>query len=354
MNNRSAWVLLAVVCGAFGWGLVWLYDLRLGTGDIYPVYSSLRADPLGAKVLFESVSALPGYTAERNFHGLDELVGRPATVVWLGEDPFTFAVRPEDDLRQFENIAAGGARLVIAMTPVRPVTSARQMEIRGGALEKLWGVRFTYLKGSVAPAEPSGGLLPKRTALIIHSGGQVTPVFEKAFGRGCVVLVDNAYAFSNEALATERNTELLSRVLGANHRIVFDEHHLGLSEEASIMMLARKYRLGGLAIGLILLAALFVRRNSSPLLPPRRHPEEDMEGAKGQDSAAALHHLLKRNVAESELVRTCLTEWEKSAHDGKALSQEKLAIIRRLAAPRDKQSPLDVYRRLQSVITHRD
>ncbi len=123
------------------------------------------------------------------------------------------------------------------------------------------------------------------------------------------MLVDSAYPFSNEALASERNTELLSRVLGTNRTIIFDERHLGLSENASLVMLARKYRLAGLGLGLLILAMLFIWRNSSSLLPARRTSAVDEARPA---LASALQHLLRRNIPEPELIATCLAEWEKS------------------------------------------
>jgi len=346
---------LAAVCAAFAWGLVRLYDLRLVAGDIYPVYSSYRSDPLGAKVLFESLAQLPGYSVERNFRDLDDRHQNSGTMLWLGEDPFVFALRPEEDFKQFEAIASSGIRLVFAMTPVKRVTSSAQMTVKESALQNRWGITFVYVSRLPSEVEDQDGPLPKRTALVIKMGVKVTPIVEKQFGRGSVVLVDTAYPFSNEALATERDTPLLERVLGANHAVIFDEHHLGLSEDASIVMLARKYRLMGLAVGLLVLAGLFIWRNSSPLLPPRRRPAwNEARLAAGRDSASALQHLLRRNIAESDLIPTCVAEWEKSGRDGRSYSPDKLAAIRRLATSQGKRNPAEVYRKMQSVISHRD
>ncbi len=178
---------------------------------------------------------------------------------------------------------------------------------------------------------------------------------EKRFGKGCVLLVDNAYFFSNEALAGDRNTALLARVLGPNRAVLFDEHHLGLSETASIAMLARRYRLTGLVAGLLIVAALFIWRNSSPLLPPRREAAPgEARLAAGRDSASALEHLLRRNIPDSALIPACLAEWEKTGRDGRFFAPEKLAIVRQLAEPASKRTPVEIYRTIQSVITQRE
>lgn len=355
MNNKVAWACLAVVGTLFAWGLVRLYDLRLRAGDIYPPYSSLRSDPLGTKVLFESITELPGYTVERNFRTLEDFHPNAATILWLGEDPFSFALHSEQDLKEFEDLAARGVRVVIAMAPVKRVSSVEQMEVKGAAIEKRWGVTFAYLKKAPTTGEDNESPLPRRTALVMSSGGTATPTIEKQFGKGSVMLADSAYPLSNEALAADRNAGFVSHILGTNRTIIFDEHHLGLSENASIVMLARKYRLAGLAVGLLLLAVLFLWRNSSPLLPQRRPSSVDgIAVAEGRGAASALQHLLRRNIAESELIATCLNEWEKSGRDGRLYSKEKLAIIRQLAMPKVKSSALEVYRKMQSVISHRD
>ena len=345
-NSKLAWTLLIGMCALFVLGLIRLYDLRLTAGDIYPPYSSYRADPLGAKVLFESLSHLPNYSVERNFRTLDDLHSNSGTLLWLGEDPFLFPLLTDADLRQFESIASRGVRLVFAMTPVKLRSDPAAMQLKNSPLEKRWGVTFAYLK-TLAPRT--------RTQLVIKSGGVDTPVVEKTFGKGSVVLVDSVYPFSNEALATDRDTPLLDRLLGENRTVMFDERHLGLSEDASIAMLARKYRLTGLVAGLLILAVLFIWRNSTSLLPPRRRVKESSAAlATGRDAASALQHLLRRNITEHDLIPACLAEWEKTRHGARSYSSEKLDILRQMATAKSKRGAVDVYRAMQSIISQRD
>jgi hypothetical protein len=40
-----------------------LFELRFERGDVYPAYSSLRADPLGAMAFYESLEKIPGLSA---------------------------------------------------------------------------------------------------------------------------------------------------------------------------------------------------------------------------------------------------------------------------------------------------
>ena len=49
------WIAGAGLVGALAWGLEQVVVSPLETGDVYPPYSSLRTDPLGAKALYESL-----------------------------------------------------------------------------------------------------------------------------------------------------------------------------------------------------------------------------------------------------------------------------------------------------------
>ena len=48
-KSRTLVLLLPVLLVLFGFGVLRLFRLRFETGDVYPPYSSLRSDPLGAK-----------------------------------------------------------------------------------------------------------------------------------------------------------------------------------------------------------------------------------------------------------------------------------------------------------------
>ena len=72
----------ALLILGMGFGIVRLIGLRLEKGDIYPAYSTLRADPLGSKALFDALESIEGREVRRNFRPLREL--RPAAPVTSG------------------------------------------------------------------------------------------------------------------------------------------------------------------------------------------------------------------------------------------------------------------------------
>ena len=75
------WLGLGAVFVLFGWGLVELFELRFAQGDVYPPYSTLRNDPLGAAAFYEALEGQPGLRVERNLRPLDRL-GKPPAVLY--------------------------------------------------------------------------------------------------------------------------------------------------------------------------------------------------------------------------------------------------------------------------------
>jgi len=336
MRDSTGALLAIVLVAGFLFGLWELYQLRFEAGDIYPPYSSLRADPLGAKALFEIVPQLPGMSAARNYRPLTSLK-TPATVLLLGQNPFAFAGATEDDLKELEALARSGSRVIVGMRPVQrvlepkplegPLTPEKAAPPELPPIQKRWGVRFDYVtKPTGTESEEATSSEPKVTALFFRHAGKVEREVELPFGSGSVVLVANGYPFSNEALAHERDAGFLVRMLTAHPLVIFDEEHLGLTESGSVGALVRKYRLEGAAAMLAVLLSLFIWKNSTSFLPPRA--ESSGPGVETKDAGAGLTNLLRRNIPASKLLATCWDEWERSHYGGRRYSRTKIEVAR--------------------------
>ena len=141
------------------------------------------------------------------------------------------------------------------------------------------------------------------------------PVFiECQRGGGQIVIASDSYFLSNEAMRNDRRPQLLSLVAGTGRHLLFDEVHLGTEEQEGVMTLARHFRLEGYLYGMLIVAALFLWRNSVPLIPPAAAPEGPAGGGavSGKDSRAGLVNLLRRNIAPGDLLRACFTEWQRA------------------------------------------
>lgn len=115
-RNNAVPVVILVLLGCFAvWCLSSIIGRRFSAGNAYPPYSSLRSDPLGSRVLFESLDRLDGLQALRNYRSLDKLEGGPGqTLMLLRLTPDVFASR-EFNGKDVQAFAARGGRVVITL-----------------------------------------------------------------------------------------------------------------------------------------------------------------------------------------------------------------------------------------------
>jgi hypothetical protein len=112
-------IFLLLTCTAgFALGLLHLFKLRFAAGDVYPAYSSLRADPLGAMAFCESLERMPGLSVLRDFNagnGLPE--GKDTLYLHLAARTFDWKSLPDDLTREIEHFLATGGQLAVAFFP---------------------------------------------------------------------------------------------------------------------------------------------------------------------------------------------------------------------------------------------
>ncbi|MFH0878683.1 MAG: DUF4350 domain-containing protein [Lentisphaerota bacterium] len=339
-----------------GCGLAALFSLRLESGDIYPAYSSLRADPLGTRALYEGLGNLPNLALTRNFEPTEELKGsRGATLVFAGLESKWI---PRYFYDEVSRLALEGARVVISFVSegkerksswssdkvdhaetnevetVESGTTNKPDRVKAGywmPVTNLWGAVFEYdhstNRPSLAALNFATNDLPQpvtwhselyfrpvdRRWRVLYGRDGLPVIMEKTLGQGSIVLVGDSYFLSNEAMMKERHTDLIVRLIGEASAVTFDESHLGIRNEAGVMVLFWKYRLYGFAMGLLLLVSLFLWFHLSPMLPlSAKVSGADHDVVIGMDSRAGYMNLLRRYIPPRDLMTVCFTEWEKS------------------------------------------
>jgi hypothetical protein len=114
MRRGGLWVLVGLMVAALGYGVASLYRLRVARGDVFPAYSSLRADPLGLRALYEAAGKLSGREHERWLRPLDRLqAGAGDTVFVVGVENNWSGDFDEEDWNALDRAAVAGARVVI-------------------------------------------------------------------------------------------------------------------------------------------------------------------------------------------------------------------------------------------------
>jgi hypothetical protein len=398
MNRTvAAVVVLLMSAGLFAAGLGYLLRLRFESGDVFPPYSTLRADPLGSKAYFESLENLDGIEVERKFQPWPRAeVPEEAVYFVLGSDPASWRRVPEDLVLELEGWVERGGRLVIASAPIRSGVDWRressgarhereeEAELGDGfsgkrvALEERWGFKMrvvpseNFQSSPPRPIQVRGGAgrdlpaeLPWHSGLVmspeeeiweaIYERGSDAVVMARALGRGEVVLLTDAYLFSNEALFQERSAAFLAWATGGRARAVFDEWHLGVSREPGIAMLARRYRLEGFFLSFLLLALLYVWKNGAAF-PPRATGASGRAGSgiRGKDSSAGFVNLLRRSIPKEAVLEACFQEWKaggggRGPDAGRKLEEMGKLIGEEKSRPRRERDAVTVYRKLSAI-----
>lgn len=415
--KRGAIIVAVVLAAAlFALALQQLFSLRFASGDVYPAYSSFRADPLGTRAFHESLGLMPRVQVDRLTGPMPTTgVGAGDTLFVLGADSALFHDVPESDAKELETFARGGGRVVIAFSPdrsrpLKAVFSAGAGTNAGPAARK--GRRAGTTPGSKPAPKPGGarfhevslrerwsfdvdyvplevdeqevvkpvevvraaeapGVLPQTlnwhsAAVFSQPGADWRTIYEREgkpvamerdWGRGTLLLLTDSYPFSNEALRVDRQAALLSWCTGPVRRVYFDETHLGVEEDPGVATLARRYRLHGFAFGLVVVLGLFVWRTAPAFLP--RAGDEARDGAElaGRDAAAGFVNLLRRGIEPDELFTTCYEEWRRTAVadgvSGVRMDRARSRYEAEMAKAPSERNVLAAYREIAEAIAPR-
>src|SRR5215471_10934802 len=99
MKNKMVFIGGLILLGFFIYGIVDLMLLRFEAGDVYPPYSSLRTDPLGAKAFYESIGSCCGLSVSRNYDSFSKLKDHSdAVILILGVSYEDLGTIPKDVL----------------------------------------------------------------------------------------------------------------------------------------------------------------------------------------------------------------------------------------------------------------
>ena len=118
-NNTIRSIVLALTILVLVSGVVHLFILRFQSGDVYPAYSSLRSDPLGARALYESLQNFDDLAVSRNYHVLHSVkLESDTTFLFLGASSPGYDSVPEKWVHVFDRLTQSGGRLVVSYLAV--------------------------------------------------------------------------------------------------------------------------------------------------------------------------------------------------------------------------------------------
>ncbi|MGD9080571.1 MAG: DUF4350 domain-containing protein [Desulfobacterales bacterium] len=112
-------IIFFVIVSSFIFGVVKLFLLRFEAGDVYPAYSSLRADPLGSRAFYSSLENINDAVVSRNYRSLQTLEFKEnAAFFYIGTSVFDSDSVSTAWFEIFERLTDAGGRLVLSFLPV--------------------------------------------------------------------------------------------------------------------------------------------------------------------------------------------------------------------------------------------
>ena len=437
INNRiRIWFFVALLVIFIG-GVIHLFVLRFESGDVYPAYSSLRSDPLGTRIFYESLANLNNLAVRRNYRPLRASQLEPGTtVMYLGTQVESWEWISADFVKVLDRLSESGGRLILSFLPVKEKMAksakaehldetpfendksgsrsqsntddsrviprdepnddstpekphakkaggrpdAKLPQNRFVPLKKYWGVGFEFNEAILSQDKPQPDLYAKSTIRgypavigwhtnlyfdVLDSNWHVLytcdghPVMiARQFNQGSVVMSADSFFVSNEALWSDRHPDLLARLIGPHAKVVFDEAHLGIAKQPGVAVLIRKYRFQWLIAGLILLAILFVWKNSAYFVPPNDRKHAAASAVRSdQDAARGFIALLRRNIPTSDILPVCIREWQETiGKDRRHISEDKLERIHALLEKKSglskkRRDPIEAYKKIGRIIS---
>ena len=397
-------VTVLIACGALFFGTFFLLlKGRFARGDVYPPSSSLRSDPLGTMIFFESLQALPGIQVVRDHSAVNRLPdGKNTTYLHFAASSHDWESVPAATYRLIDRFLLEGGRLVISLSP--EYSDVRERRKKSGetdkkeeeknapatedteeeepkeddgfvSLQKKWGLIFLQVpgqsdgNGEFQVSNVSMPELPRElkwhgeTILqkpgpawkIVYESKKGAVMAEMKRGPGSVLVATDSFFVSNEALVRDRQPALLSWLVGPSDHVVFDEAHLGIMESPGVAALVRKYRLHGGVAALLVLAVLFIWKSSSSFVPRKATAEAADNLITGRNAAAGFTGLLRRNISKDQIFDVCVQEWRKSyGHTAKFTPREKSAmeeiVQQETARPARERDPSATYQRIRAVL----
>ncbi len=374
---------------AFAAAGLWLLFVAFEIGDVYPPFSSHRSELDGTEVLYESLERFPELRVARHYGPAGNAsVSSDTTIIVPGFSAFDWYFGDEDELRELLRLADRGARLIIALQPSaarlpllqkgreqkgkerKEKADSKRLQPVGERLLRV-GLKLearpqpTKSQGRTVKqafavleekAEPLPGRLPWRGASYLEPRDPGWKTVYSWTGRpalillsrekGEIVLMADSFLLTNRAMWEARHSDFLSWLIGGRPRVLFYERHLGVTENPGIAWLLKRYHLDGLLAVLLLIVALFVWRNSVPLVPVRRVAEK-LESVRPISRGSSLVALVSRSLPASEVLQVCVDEWKKTERPSREVSEQ----IEKLA--RQKGDIVTIYRQMVKTVKDR-
>jgi hypothetical protein len=377
LNWRGPLLAAGIFAAVFAILLLMAHQNESKTSDMG---SSLREDPYGASLLFDSYRRA-GYQVKRgqDEDSLSDQDASRTTAFFIGGYlPYDWTTSNEKFQTgakfrwRLENFLARDGRVVL----VEPRLELKS-ESQGWEVSNKWG--RTEQERSSPRALPDLRTMPADSETMylaadtpsLRTDVQWTVLYRGSMGgdaeadtsarvymamrraaNGELIAASQESFLLNETIKTHPNPVLLDFLAGGRPVIWVDETLHGLHQDQGVLWLVRRYRL---QVALLLLWAIllvFLWSKSGDLVRRPAHNLSTEIVRHGQAAGVAARRLLQRSIAKDRVVAECWEQFRRCwPHDAHAISASPLWSARLRAAL--TQPPLDGYKELRQLIAER-
>ncbi|MGA1796783.1 MAG: DUF4350 domain-containing protein [bacterium] len=304
---------------------------RMEKGDVYPRYSSLRHDPMGTSILFDSLRK-SGCTIEVLTEDEFPEVLDPRDTILFILFP-TFDLFSNRDVDRIVGFILSGGRVLITTDDDNSLmdffhtgigihdTRKEKGEDEGTEEEEenetprireaIPGTGFDFSPDSIPLIREQYLTSGWPRAVTVLGSGEHDVVLLLSHGKGDIIISSEPYLISNESLAKDPPAVFLSWVMGGRTHVLVDEYRHGVLSNRGVSFLLRKYHLywliGYLAI-LFLLGLWY-------LLPHFRRPlpRESVPDNGTRSSLDGYTQLLTKTIPRKQLLDIAMEQWLKGS-----------------------------------------
>jgi len=377
LNWRGPLLAAGIFAAVFSILLLMAHQNESKTSDMG---SSLREDPYGASLLFDSFGRA-GYQVKRG-QDQDSLSDQDAsrtTAFFIGGYSVNDWITKDGKLQngtkfrgRLEDFLARGGRVVL-VEPRGELKSQSQ----GWEVEIKWDQ--TAKEHSPPSVSPNPGAMPADSEMMylaangpwLQTDAEWTVLYGGAVeantqadtqariymamrraGNGVLIAASQESFLLNEAIKMHPNPVLLDFLAGARPVIWVDETLHGLHQDEGVLWLVQRYRLQAalLLFWATLLALLWSM--SGDLVRRPAHNSSAQIVRHGEAAGVAARRLLQRSIVKERVVAECWEQFRRSwPQDAQAISADPLLGARLRTAL--EQPPLAGYKELSELIAER-
>ncbi|HSH94833.1 MAG TPA: DUF4350 domain-containing protein [Roseimicrobium sp.] len=152
-NRKFIVVLFAVTIVVLLAGVGQLFRLRFAAGDVYPPYSSLRADPMGTKAFHDSLKELSGLKVERWYKESKDLPpGAGAGLFFFGLAQSDVRWIPSNEAEDLNQFMRDGGSMILTLKAVTNGRETPEDKARRERREKKEAEKESEEKSKSAPS----------------------------------------------------------------------------------------------------------------------------------------------------------------------------------------------------------